>query len=695
MASEAGLSAIPEASLVDVEVGLGATTQAASMIDQDLPKSHSKQTILSLVSPTPKEMKLMTKEEVEQFVEAHMNEHRQQLVNFNSDSIQRDPLATANSSITFKDVSFSVDVHDTEDSSHRRKVKKTILEDCCGHFEAGSLVALMGPSGCGKSTLLDILAKKKTSSYSGQIFLNGYEVDKMYQRAIAYVGQQDTMPEHWTTKEAVAFNFGLKNAWPATMTKKACNDILDNMLEDLGLLHVKDTCIGGDAVRGLSGGQRRRVTLARGMASGASVMFCDEPTSGLSATDAELCVKVMRLMAKKWGVTIVVVIHQPRVEVAQLFDQLVLLTSRPGRVVYDGPMKEASSYWSNVGYIVPPQANPTDFFLDVVTPGAPGANPDAFVTHYQQHQLPKTKDIVENALANPGMSVMEMLEKKREVTGHFGKVPVVKKSIYAVGFRQQLRIVFHRKLTLTLRDTQTMSLTIGMQVFMGIFLGLCFFNVGEKGPEGPTQMSFLFNLLMQVSLGSLNIMPQLINARTIMKLEVSEALYSEWAHIIACSVINTIQSTIGNTLFILLMFAFSGMPWSGFLPFFAWSLLLFLAMDSLCSLVAAVAKNAQTAQATAMPFLMIFIMFSGFLVSKNSAPGFLRWLLYVSPVSWVNEIIAANFYGDNPEAWGALQQLFGFERSSELVCVSICMACVLIFRLAEAFALKKLNNVAR
>merc|ERR1719359_237089 len=104
-------------------------------------------------------------------------------------------------------------------------------------------------------------------------------------------------------------------------------------------------------------------------------------------------------------------------------------------------------------------------------------------------------------------------------------------------------------------------------------------------------------------------------------------------------------------------------------------------MDSLCGMVAAIAKNAQMAQATAMPFLMVFIMFSGFLVSKNSAPSFLKWLLYVSPVSWVNEMIAKSLYADKPEAWVALETLFGFEKGSELVCVIICMASIVIFRL--------------
>merc|ERR1719436_809149 len=203
--------------------------------------------------------------------------------------------------------------------------------------------------------------------------------------------------------------------------------------------------------------------------------------------------------------------------------------------------------------------------------------------------------------------------------------------------------------------------------------------------------------MMQVSLGSMNIMPQLIDSRNIMKLEVSEALYDEWAHVVAFTTINTIRSTLGNTLFIMLMFAFAGMPWSGFLPFFLWSMLLFLAMDSLCCLAAAVAKNAQTAQATAMPFLMVFIMFSGFLVSKNSAPSFLKWLLYVSPVSWVTEMIAVALYGDNAEAWDSLQLLFGFEKvaNGEWICIAICIACIVIFRFAQAICLKYMNKIER
>merc|ERR1719476_1024402 len=105
-----------------------------------------------------------------------------------------------------------------------------------------------------------------------------------------------------------------------------------------------------------------------------------------------------------------------------------------------------------------------------------------------------------------------------------------------------------------------------------------------------------------------------------MKLEVSERLYSEWAHIVSAGVLNSLNSMIGNTVFVVIMFAMGGMDWAHFGSFYLWATLLFFAMDAMVCFIAAVAKDAQNAQAQAMPLLMIFIMFSGFLVNKNSAP---------------------------------------------------------------------------
>ena len=150
--------------------------------------------------------------------------------------------------------------------------------------------------------------------------------------------QEDVGFEHCTVRETIAFHQRLKADLPLGAPADLIDAANDRLLEDLGLAHVADTKFGGPNVRGISGGQRRRVTLAKGLCSWPHCLFADEPTSGLSSTDAELVVRALRHVTHKYRTLVMIVIHQPRPEVAALFDRLLLLTSRPGRLVYDGPM---------------------------------------------------------------------------------------------------------------------------------------------------------------------------------------------------------------------------------------------------------------------------------------------------------------------------------------------------------------------
>jgi len=341
-----------------------------------------------------------------------------------STPINISPLAGEGCNITFKDVSFSITLPDRE--------RKPILESVSGHFEAGNLVAVMGPSGCGKSTLLDMLANKKTASYEGKILVNGNERDHLFQRIAAYVGQEDVMPQHWTVKEAIAFNSALKVDPPKNVPREIVDARLELILAAFGLGSVRDTYLGGPKVRGCSGGQRRRVTLARGVVQGARILFLDEPTSGLSATDAQLCIKSLRIMAQRLNLLILVVIHQPRIEVAKLFDHLLLLTANPGRVCYNGLMRDAVGYFDAVGFPVPEFSNPTDHFLDLCTPGYEREQVETFASHYEKETKPGIIKIVEEAWNAPGMKAIDLFKKEREKWLMWGKISEVKSSKYGI-----------------------------------------------------------------------------------------------------------------------------------------------------------------------------------------------------------------------------------------------------------------------
>jgi len=606
------------------------------------------------------------------------------------ESIERSDNAVQPASLTFKDLAFSAKLPGGE--------KQTILEPCSGHFEPGQLAAIMGPSGCGKSTLLDMLAMKKTAQYSGEVAVNGRPRDPtLFPRIAAYVGQEDQMPAHWKVREALEFNTALKRPANSTSSRKATADFINNLLEAFGLAGVANTYIGGTEVRGISGGQRRRVTLARGVAAQASILFCDEPTSGLSATDAELCIKALRVVAKRMNVLALVVIHQPRREVAALFDTLVLLTSNPGRMAYFGPMGQCPSYMESCGYPVPALASATDFYLDLLTPGAELDASDALVAAFASRQRPGLVQVVDEALKAEGQTAKEMLiaAQQQTVQGNQGaSVQKARLGPYAVSFGGQVKTLLRRKVLLTLRNPGAIGMQIAMPTVMGVVLGTVFQGIG-KHAFGIAQLQFIFILLTMLSLQSLPLMPLLIEERVFMKLETSEKLYKEGAYILTTLFVTVPLSILGATIQTLIIYGFAQLPFDYLPTILGWTLLLFFLFDALFQCVAAAAPDGEQAISMATPFLVIFMLFNGLVVTRATAPVFLRWIFEISPTSYALQSIVLMMAEDADETGKFLVAGMGYRPGENMkgIVVIACMTAVL--RVLQVLALKYLNKVQR
>lgn len=597
--------------------------------------------------------------------------------------------------LTYKDVSFSV-----RDPAGEKKLK-VILERCCGHFPAGSFVAIMGPSGSGKTTLLDILARKKTLSHTGEIYVNGREADNLFSRIAAYVDSADTMPAHWTVKEAIRFNFFLKGAVPVYKHFKTevVNELVDFYLKIFGLDTVAGSKIGGDTVRGISSGQRRRVTLAKGMVTSVPLLFCDEPTSGLSSTDAEACMKVLRIQTRRWFKTVLVVIHQPRVEVARLFDRLLLLTSRPGRIVYDGPMKDAVAYWNMLHHPVPEEANPTDHFLDTVTPDLSPAVADEFATAYKVHMEPEIVKTVEANLQTKGNSPLDFLKEQYEGLSVFGQMPKVRRSRYSVSMLTQVRFLAFRKLRLMARDPVILIMQVAVPILEGAGLGFCFMGIAEKPPKGILVITGWLNmLLMGVLFGGFTGVPQLIDERILMQKEVSEALYSATAHIVVGMVLDMFVTVTRNALFITVMYMWTGLQWDWrhFGPFFCWIVAVGVVMDPIFKAAAALTKDMQTATMAGLMAVLVIAVFNGIgFVTRTSSPTVLLPLLDVSPSSLVAEQVAWSLYGDEPSVWATLHQFLGLEAASPYACGAILLAWYTLFNIIAAVGLTLIKHIEK
>jgi len=600
--------------------------------------------------------------------------------------------AFGDAALTFRDISFSVrDVHVSKSLRKRASRMKQILDKCSGHFEAGSLVAIMGPSGSGKSTLLDILAQRKTSAYEGEIFMNGHSIDAFYRRLISYLPQNDPTNQYWTVRQAVTFNAMMKTPDAAAMSRADFSAYIDSILECCGLEHVGDTVIGGSSLRGVSGGEKRRVGLARRIAGNFALLFCDEPTSGLSARDALLCIKALRIISSQRHIPVLVAIHQPRCEVANIFDQLFLLASNPGRVVYNGSMGNVQAYLESVECHLPyPGCTPTDYFLDLVTPSLPIGDPERFVTLFFTHQHARVKAEIEEALSKQRPTTIDMFQEEQRLSEQDGVNLKFRKSKYSTSSWQQLKVVSSRNAMILWQSKRILGDIVSSIVVWAI-VGFLFWGVGDKHPQGIMQMPLLMIMLF-ISFSPLGDLPSHFADRFIMHTEQQEALYSVNVYILARFVVYLYSKVIRIPIELACIYFPCGLAPRYFLTVCGWVVLLHSWIDSVTGMVCSYCSGQGTATVVIGLLCQILINFNGIIVSRTTVPVYWEWAFHVSPTQWITEILAWDIYGEDQAVWRTLEDAFGFRKPNKLHVTAMILISTVIFRCLQVLFLNTKNQ---
>ncbi|ESO86759.1 hypothetical protein LOTGIDRAFT_128491 [Lottia gigantea] len=284
-----------------------------------------------------------------------------------------DPTTKQPINITVKNLNYSIEIPGTKPSKLpclRKKqeivppTEKVIIDDVSFHVKSGQMLAIMGSSGHGKTSLLNVLScRNEGGTLTGDIELNGVKHTKhMIEHFSAYVRQDDRLLQYLTVKETLMFVAKLK--LPSKLTQFEKESKVDEVLTELGLSHVSNTRVGGANIRGISGGERRRVSIGIQLLMDPSVLFLDEPTSGLDAFTANHLIQTLEVLTKKQR-TIIMSIHQPRTDIFELF-HMVLVLSR-GKTVYFGEAPEMIQYFTDLGFPCPQLTNPSDFYLDLAT----------------------------------------------------------------------------------------------------------------------------------------------------------------------------------------------------------------------------------------------------------------------------------------------------------------------------------------
>ena len=247
------------------------------------------------------------------------------------------------------------------------KKRKTVVDGVSFSILPGEMVAIMGPSGAGKTSVLTTLAGYTPPS-GGHVYMDGmslYDHYDVFRTAIGYVPQEDVMHRSLTATEVLYYQAKLN--FPAEVKDDEIRTRIGTVLDQLDLRGVADTVVGDEVRRGMSGGQRKRLNVAMELLSEPSVLLLDEPTSGLDARSAMQLIRQCRDLATA-GRTVIMTIHQPRLEAFELFDKLLLLT-KGGKLAYFGPAKGAKEYFTERSELPADAAeNPADYVLDVLDP---------------------------------------------------------------------------------------------------------------------------------------------------------------------------------------------------------------------------------------------------------------------------------------------------------------------------------------
>uniref|UniRef100_M4DE55 ABC transporter domain-containing protein n=1 Tax=Brassica campestris TaxID=3711 RepID=M4DE55_BRACM len=240
----------------------------------------------------------------------------------------------------------------------------TLLDDVSGEACDGDILAVLGASGAGKSTLIDALAGRVAKeSLRGSVTLNGDNVlqSSLLKVISAYVMQDDLLFPMLTVKETLMFASEFR--LPRSLSKSKKMERVEALIDQLGLRNAADTRIGDEGHRGVSGGERRRVSIGIDIIHDPIVLFLDEPTSGLDSTNAFMVVQVLKRIAQS-GSIVIMSIHQPSARILDLLDRLIILSR--GKSVFNGSPANLPSFFSDFGHPIPERENITEFSLDLV-----------------------------------------------------------------------------------------------------------------------------------------------------------------------------------------------------------------------------------------------------------------------------------------------------------------------------------------
>nr|CCA23972.1 hypothetical protein SORBIDRAFT_04g007270 [Albugo laibachii Nc14] len=594
--------------------------------------------------------------------------------------------------VRFENLSFSVQVPMTSSSggkstvgSHLRRllvpwqkpqtVQKEVLHPMTGIIKPGSMTLVLANPGAGKSTFLKALAGKvrnsSTSRVGGEILYSGLRAEEIdLIKLVGLVDQNDTHIPTLTVRETFKFADLCMNGLPESQPEEL-RDIAalrtELFIQILGLNNCADTVVGDALLRGVSGGERKRVTVGEMLVGGQSLFLCDEISTGLDSAATYDIIQSVRTWAKTLGGSAVIALLQPTPEVVELFDDILMINE--GHLLYHGPRTEILSYFSERGFTCPSRTDPADFLIEITS----GRGRRYTNGNVDDKKLPVTSEEFSNLFYSS-----RIFKKTHETLGKgfnehafenaedFRKAKAVanlarskEKSEFGLGFFPSTMLLLNRSKMVWLRDRPLLWGKIMEGLLVGLVLGMIFY---ECDPKYYLRMIFFSIAVFQrQAWQQVTIAFQL---RKVFYKQRTRNFFRTSSYAIATSIVqipvNLTVALVMGTFF----YFMSGLVRTAekfFICLLIWVAFQH-AIGAWMTLISSVSPSITVGQAAAGLSVSFFLLFSGNIILADLIPDYWIWMYWFNPLSWaLRSVMLSEFSSDKYDANGlGSRQLRGF-----------------------------------
>ncbi|KAG9154826.1 hypothetical protein Leryth_019541 [Lithospermum erythrorhizon] len=542
--------------------------------------------------------------------------------------------------VVFKDVQYSIETPAAMKKHGYMHDRLHLLCDITGAVRPGVLTALMGVSGAGKTTLLDVLAGRKTSGMvEGDIKIGGYpKVQKTFARVSGYCEQNDIHSPQITVEESVIFSAWLR--LDPQIDSKTKYDFVKEVLRTIELDEIKDTMVGRPGVDGLSTEQRKRLTIAVELVANPSIIFMDEPTTGLDARAAAIVMRAVKNVVDT-GRTIVCTIHQPSIDIFEAFDALILLKSG-GHTIYSGPLGYQSSrvieYFEGIPGVpkIKDNYNPATWMLEVTSTSSEKELGLDFAQIYKDSSLFKdNKELVE-VLSTPPPGSKDLHFPTRYTQSSWG----------------QFKACLWKQNWSYWRSPSYNLFRFMFIIIASFIFGLLFWDQGQKLDNQQNVFTILGSMFIAVIFCGINnassILPYVSTERTVMYRERFAGMYSPLPFAAAQVTIEIPYIFLTTLIFTGVTYPMIGYHWTAYKVFWYFYAMFctLLYFNYLGMLMISITPNFPVAAVLQSMFYSMFNLFAGFLIPKPKIPKWWIWFYYIVPTSWTLNGMLSSQYGD-------------------------------------------------